>query len=71
MRTISDGIKRSYAVLTIDDIPSNNTIAFVDYLNEKGIPTVMFAWGEHIMEKSDQVILKRSEKYLSRLSADY
>ena len=38
------------AVLTIDDIASRNTPAIVDYLNEKGIQAVMFAWGEKVEE---------------------
>ncbi len=33
------------ALLTIDDIPSNNTRAIVDYLNEAGIRAIMFAVG--------------------------
>lgn len=36
------------AILTIDDIPSKNTPAFVDYLKENEIPAIMFAWGEHL-----------------------
>jgi len=36
------------AILTIDDVPSRNTPALVDYLNEKGIRAIMFATGNHI-----------------------
>ena len=36
------------ALLTIDDISSNNTTAIVDYLVEKGITAIMFAWGENV-----------------------
>ena len=36
------------ALLTIDDIPSRNTPAIVDYLKEKGITAVLFATGENI-----------------------
>lgn len=36
------------AVLTIDDIPSKNTPAFVDFLRENEIPAIMFAWGENL-----------------------
>ncbi len=36
------------AVLTIDDISSKNTPAIVDYLGEKGISPLMFAWGEMV-----------------------
>ncbi len=36
------------AILTIDDIPSRNTPALVDYLCEKGIQAVMFAEGARI-----------------------
>ncbi len=46
----------STAILTIDDIPSCNTTTMVDYLNEKKIQVVMFAWGEHVMEHPEQVI---------------
>ncbi len=53
---MNEAIKRSYAVLTIDDIPSCNTTTLVDYLNSKEIPVVMFAWGEHVLEHPDQVI---------------
>ncbi len=38
------------AILTIDDIPSKNTPAIVDYLCEKGIRAVMFAEGR-LLEK--------------------
>lgn len=34
--------------LTIDDITSNNTKAIIDYLCEKGIQAVLFAWGEKV-----------------------
>ena len=34
------------ALLTIDDISSNNTTAIVDYLNDRGITALMFAVGE-------------------------
>ena len=34
------------ALLTIDDIPSDNTRSIVDYLNDVGIQAVMFAVGE-------------------------
>ncbi|MBO4864212.1 MAG: polysaccharide deacetylase family protein [Eubacterium sp.] len=36
------------ALLTIDDIASKNTPAIVDYLNEKGIKALMFAWGRNV-----------------------
>ena len=36
------------ALLTIDDISSKNTPQIVDYLVEKGITALMFAWGENI-----------------------
>lgn len=36
------------ALLTIDDIASQNTPAVVDYLVEKKIPAIMFAWGENV-----------------------
>ena len=36
------------ALLTIDDIASENTPAIVNYLKENNIPALMFAWGEKI-----------------------
>ena len=39
-----------HAVLTIDDIGSKNTPAIVDYLCEKKIPAIMFAWGQRVEE---------------------
>ena len=36
------------ALLTIDDIASKNTPEIVDYLVEKGITAIMFAWGEDV-----------------------
>ena len=39
-----------HAVLTIDDISSKNTRAIVDYLLEKKIPAIMFAWGKRVEE---------------------
>ena len=44
------------AVLTIDDIASNNTPAIVDYLNEKGIKCVMFAWGAMVESHYDAAL---------------
>ena len=35
------------ALLTIDDVPSRNTPAIVDYLNAKGIPAIMFVTGQN------------------------
>ena len=44
------------ALLTIDDIASENTPAIVDYLKKNNIPALMFAWGEHIEEHHDNAI---------------
>ena len=44
------------AVLTIDDIASKNTPAIVDYLCEKGIKPLMFAWGEKVEEYFDNAV---------------
>ncbi|MCR5557244.1 MAG: polysaccharide deacetylase family protein [Butyrivibrio sp.] len=44
------------AILTIDDVPSNNTKAIVDYLNEKDITVVMFAVGEWLEKKPENAI---------------
>lgn len=44
------------AILTIDDIPSNNTKAIVDFLNEKNITVVMFAEGNRLKTNPEPVI---------------
>lgn len=38
----------SKVILTIDDVPSKNTPALVDYLVTKGIPAVLFAVGQNV-----------------------
>lgn len=42
--------------LTIDDITSNNTKAIIDYLCEKGIQAVLFAWGEKVDAQPEAAI---------------
>lgn len=42
--------------LTIDDITSDNTKAIIDYLCEKGIQAVLFAWGERVERNSEAAI---------------
>ena len=44
------------AILTIDDIASKNTVAIVDYLCEKGIKAVMFAWGKMVEAHYDNAV---------------
>lgn len=44
------------AVLTIDDIASKNTPAIVDYLTQKGIKALMFAWGENVEARFDEAV---------------
>ena len=44
------------ALLTIDDVPSKNTPAIVDYLNEKGIQAVLFVEGQRIAKLPQQAI---------------
>lgn len=44
------------AILTIDDVPSNNTRAIVDYLNEKDITAVMFAQGDRLERMPENAI---------------
>lgn len=44
------------AYLTIDDITSDNTKAIIDYLCEKGIQAVLFAWGERVENDYDSAI---------------
>ena len=36
------------AILTIDDVASKNTPAIVDYLTEKKIPAILFAYGRNL-----------------------
>ena len=43
------------AVVTIDDIPSKNTPAFVDFLKEKEIPAIMFTVGKSLEKYPDEV----------------
>ena len=45
-----------HAVLTIDDIASKNTRAIVDYLLEKKIPAIMFAWGQRVEENYENAL---------------
>lgn len=45
-----------HAFLTIDDIASKNTRAFVDYLCEKGITAIMFAWGQKVEENYENAL---------------
>lgn len=49
------------ALLTIDDIASKNTPAIVDYLKEKGIQALLFAWGQNVERNWDEAVyaLKR------------
>lgn len=44
------------AYLTIDDITSDNTKAIIDYLCEKGIKVVLFAWGERVENNPEPAI---------------
>ncbi|WP_022778141.1 polysaccharide deacetylase family protein [Butyrivibrio sp. AE3009] len=44
------------ALLTMDDISSRNTPAIVDYLKEKKIPILMFAWGENIERYQEEAL---------------
>ena len=44
------------AILTIDDIASENTPAVVDYLCEKKITAVMFAVGENVEKHYEQAV---------------
>lgn len=44
------------AILTIDDVPSNNTRAIVDYLNEKDITAVMFAEGDRLERMPENAV---------------
>ena len=51
-----DRKKMSRGILTIDDIASKNTPAIVDYLTEKGIPALMFAWGSQVEQHYDEAV---------------
>ena len=44
------------ALLTIDDVPSKNTPAIVDYLKEKGIQPILFATGENIERHHEEAM---------------
>ena len=44
------------AILTIDDVPSANTPAIVDYLNEKKIPAVLFLIGRKAETYPEQLL---------------
>ena len=44
------------AYLTIDDITSDNTRAIIDYLCDKGIQAVLFAWGERVENNCEAAI---------------
>lgn len=44
------------ALLTIDDVSSNNTPAIVDYLNEKNITAIMFMVGEWAEKHPSELI---------------
>lgn len=44
------------ALLTIDDVPSRNTPALVDYLNHRGIKAVLFAVGQNTRAHYDEAI---------------
>ncbi len=44
------------ALLTMDDIASKNTPAIVDYLEEKHIPVIFFAWGQNIERYHDEAL---------------
>ncbi len=44
------------ALLTIDDYPSKNTPAIVDYLCEKGIQVIFFAWGENVKNHPEEAL---------------
>ncbi|WP_175475153.1 polysaccharide deacetylase family protein [Butyrivibrio sp. ob235] len=42
------------ALLTMDDFSTRNTPAIVDYLEEKNIPVIMFAWGQNVEQYHDE-----------------
>ena len=44
------------ALLTIDDIPSRNTPAIVDFLKSKGIRAVLFAVGQYVEKYYDEAL---------------
>ncbi len=44
------------ALLTIDDISSENTPAIVDYLKENGIKAILFATGENVERYYDEAL---------------
>lgn len=46
----------SSAYLTIDDGPTKNTKAYIDFLNSKDITPIMFFWGEKIRKSREEGI---------------
>ncbi|MBP5654740.1 MAG: polysaccharide deacetylase family protein [Clostridiales bacterium] len=44
------------AILTIDDFPSENTKAIVDYLLSKNIKVIFFCWGERLEQNKENAI---------------
>ena len=49
-------MKTIKAVLTIDDVATDNTPALVDYLTEKGIVALMFAQGDRLEKYPENVV---------------
>lgn len=47
---------KNKALLTIDDVPSRNTPAIVDYLNGKGIRVIMFVTGQNTERFWDEAV---------------
>ena len=52
------------AILTIDDIASENTPAIVDYLRERKIPAILFAWGERTERYYDNAVYALQNGFL-------
>ena len=44
------------ALLTMDDFSTRNTPAIVDYLEEKNIPVIMFAWGQNVEQYHEEAL---------------
>ncbi|WP_035777154.1 polysaccharide deacetylase family protein [Butyrivibrio sp. AE3004] len=44
------------ALLTMDDFSTGNTPSIVDYLEEKNIPVIMFAWGQNVERNHDEAL---------------
>ena len=53
---VEEGPKMNSALLTVDDFPSKNTKAMVDYFVEKGIKVIFFCTGENVEKYYEEAL---------------